>query len=163
MLDKISNYVGWCLEIVTCWVFIILTLSVFLAIMDRFVIHMGFYWTEELARFSFIWLAFLSAAIIVYRRGHFNCSYFVDALLRERHKQILEIVVSGMMVGLMILLLIYGIKLAKFAEFQISPALGISMMYIYYSVPVSSVLMILFWVINIYRDVMKLKVRGSQS
>lgn len=152
-----SHYLARFIEIVAVVVFSALILSVFLAVSDRFMFHIGFFWTEELARFLFVWLGFLTAAIMVHRRGHFAVPYFVDKLLGERSKQVLDIIISCMMLALMVVLVIYGVKLAEFAKLQISPALRIPMRYVYYSVPVSMLMIVFFWATQIYRSVMKLK------
>lgn len=149
MLDKLSRYAIRFLEVVSVLLFFSLLVSVCLAVIDRFLLHVGFFWTEELARFLFIWLGSLTAAIMVYHRGHFAVPYVIDKILKGRSKQLLDLLISLIMIVLMIVLLIYGIKFAEFGRAQVSPALRISMAVVYYSVPVGSVAMIFFWAIQI--------------
>ena len=157
MIERISNFMVRIMEIVSIALFAVLLLSVFLAVCDRFLFHIGLFWTEELARFLFVWLGSLTAAIMVQRRGHFAVPFLIEKLLSERGKQILDIAISAMMLALMVLLLVYGIIYAEFARYQMSPALRIGMCYVYYSVPTGALMMIIFWTAHIFHDVLKLK------
>ena len=161
MINRISNFLSRLTEIVSMVLFSVLIISVFLAVSDRFLIHRGLFWTEELARFLFVWLGSLTAAIMVQRRGHFAVSVLTEKLLDERGRQILDIVISVIMLALMVLLLVYGIIYAEFARYQTSPALRIGMCYVYYSVPTGASLMILFWIAHIIDGVAKLKGSGK--
>ena len=145
MLDRIAQYLTRLSRIISIGLFMILLFCIFLAVFDRFLLHIGFFWTEELARFIFIWLCFLTAAIIVQRREHFAVP-FLDMWLSLKGQRIKEMVIAGVMVGVMVLILVYGVKLAEFVKLQTSPALGISMKYVYYAAPATSVLMIIFFV-----------------
>jgi len=157
VLTRVSNLLSRFTEIVSIVLFSVLITCVFLAVCDRFLLHIGLFWTEELARFLFVWLGSLTAAIMVQRRGHFAVPFLVDKLLGERGKQILNIVISVIMLALMVLLLVYGIIYAEFGRYQMSPALRIGMWYVYYSVPTGAALMILFWTAQIINDVLKMK------
>ncbi len=157
VLERMSNFLVRFMEIISVVLFAALLISVFLAVCDRFLFHIGLFWTEELARFLFVWLGSLTAAIMVQRRGHFAVPFLIEKLLDERSKQILDIVISAMMFALMVLLLVYGIIYAEFARYQISPALRIGMCYVYYSVPTGALMMIIFWIAQIFHDVLKLK------
>ena len=161
MLTRISNFLSRFTEIVSIIIFSILFISVFLTVCDRFLFHIGFFWTEELARFLFVWLGSLAAAIMVQRRGHFAVPFLIEKLLGEQNRQILNILISVIMLALMVLLLVYGIIYAEFGRHQISPALRIGMCYVYYSVPTGASLMILFFSAQIINDVLKL--RGSNK
>jgi TRAP-type C4-dicarboxylate transport system permease small subunit len=157
ILDKLSHYLVRFTEVIASVLFIVLLSVVSLAVIDRFVLHFGIFWTEELARFLFIWLGFLTGAIMVRRRGHFSVPYLIDKLLDDRKKQYLDILITCMMLGLMVVLVVYGVKLAEFARYQISPALRISMSYVYYSVPVCGLMMIFFWITHLYHSLRNLE------
>ncbi len=145
MLDRIAQYLTRLTRMISIGLFMILLFCIFLAVFDRFLLHIGFFWTEELARFIFIWLCFLTAAIIVQRREHFAVP-FLDMWLSPKGQRVKEFITSGIMVGVMGIILVYGIKLAEAVRFQTSPALGLSMNYVYYAGPVTAVLMIIFFI-----------------
>ena len=103
MINRIANILCRYTEIVSMVLFSVLIISVFLAVLDRFLIHQGLFWTEELARFLFVWLGSLTAAIMVQRRGHFAVSFLTEKFLDEHGRQILDIVISVIILALMVL------------------------------------------------------------
>lgn len=71
-LNKISNIICKILSILIVGIVIVNAGSVFLQVVNRYIIvkisDFSFPWTEELARYSMIWLCYL-ALPIVYREG----------------------------------------------------------------------------------------------
>jgi len=51
-----------------------------LEIFARYVVNHSLFWSEELARYLFIYLVFLGAAIALRREAHIRVSFFVDLL-----------------------------------------------------------------------------------
>jgi TRAP-type C4-dicarboxylate transport system permease small subunit len=49
-------------------------------IFARYVLNHSLFWSEELARYLFIYLVFLGAAIVLRREGHIRVSFFVEQL-----------------------------------------------------------------------------------
>lgn len=49
-------------------------------IFARYVLNHSLFWSEELARYLFIYLVFLGAAIVLRREGHIQVSFFVEKL-----------------------------------------------------------------------------------
>ncbi|HTO21512.1 MAG TPA: TRAP transporter small permease [Spirochaetia bacterium] len=97
-------------------------------------------WTEELARFSFVWLLMLGASVGMYTQEHFALTLITDAV---------PITVRGWMQGLVYLLelvfvgflIVYGYRMSELVWGQISPALGVRYTYVYMSVPIGGALM----------------------
>jgi TRAP-type C4-dicarboxylate transport system permease small subunit len=63
----------------------ILILAVLLAVVGvqifaRYVLNHSLYWSEELARYLFIYLVFLGAAVALRRDGHIRVSFLVERL-----------------------------------------------------------------------------------
>lgn len=154
MLNKIVRF----LMTVSSVIFISLLLIIWLSISDRFMFHIGFFWTEETSRYLFIWVSLLAVPLVIQRQEHFKVDYFVKKFLKnELFKLIFDMVISIIIGGLMVIILVYGTKFAHFVKFQYSPTLRISMLYVCYAVPVSATLNIIFLVVNIYRSAVKLK------
>ena len=53
---------------------------VLLQVIYRYLLMQSLYWSEELARYLFVWISILGAAISVYRRGHFGMDFFFRML-----------------------------------------------------------------------------------
>lgn len=156
-LEKFSEYVLRVTEIITSFITAIILITIILAVGDRFLFHIGLFWSQELARYLYIWMAFLAGAVMVQRRGHFTVRYFVDRFFGEVSKQILDIMMTCLMILLMVVLLVYGVKFAEFGRFQYSAALVISMSCVYWALPVGVSLMLFFWLIQLLRRIAELR------
>jgi TRAP-type C4-dicarboxylate transport system permease small subunit len=66
------------LDRVTVALLTILLLVVGAQIFARYVLNHSLFWSEELARYLFIYLVFLGAAIVLRRDGHIQVSFFVE-------------------------------------------------------------------------------------
>jgi TRAP-type C4-dicarboxylate transport system permease small subunit len=122
-----------------------LVLTVFIVVLIQVVLRYLFEqpnpWTEELSRFGFIWLSMLGAALAVELRTHFVFDQVVAALrpqLQLLVRRCTTAFVAFMAVGLIVL----GAQLFDLARFQRSPALDLPVSWIYASVPVAGLLML---------------------
>lgn len=82
-------------------------------------------WTEEAARFLFIWIIMIGASIAVRDRTHFD----VDILPKPttpRWKAISELVVDGAILVIAVVFLAYGWGYAAFGYSQTSELTGIN-------------------------------------
>jgi len=100
-------------------------------------------WTEEVARFCFVWIIMIGSMIAVRDRTHFE----VDLLPHPktpRQKGIAGLIVHGGMMLMALVFAWYGYDFAKFGAIQNSEMSGINMLSIYISFPVAGVTWILF-------------------
>jgi TRAP-type C4-dicarboxylate transport system permease small subunit len=76
----ILRLVDWVLDRVTLLLLTVLLVVVGAQIFARYVLNHSLFWSEELARYLFIYLVFLGAAIVLRRGGHIQVSFFVEQL-----------------------------------------------------------------------------------
>ncbi len=109
----------------------------------RYVLKLPLSFSEELARFLFIWVTFLGTAMALKQGKHVKME-----LLIQTFPKVVQKVISVMVFVLSICtygIMIYsGIEVMKRTMTQTSAALGIPMGYIYMSVPLCAFIMILF-------------------
>lgn len=109
-------------------------------------------WTEEVARFCFVWIIMIGAMIAVRDRAHFE----VDLLPHPktpRQQGIAGLVVHGAMVLMALVFVRYGYDFAKFGAIQTSEMSGINMLTIYIAFPMAGVTWMLFLAEKIVADV----------
>lgn len=132
-------YVEWTLA----GVFLsIMTLSVFLEVLARYVLHMSLSWPEEVARFSFIWCSLLGASIALERKKLHDID-IVFGRLPNAMRGLLAFGVDLLVIAILVVLLVYGAKLTAVVHLQVSPAMEIRMSYVYSAVPFASGLMLI--------------------
>ena len=107
--------------------------AVMIQVVNRFLVKISIPWTEELARYAFIWLSFIGVGIGVKRKSHI------------------------IMLAIFVISAVYGYKLTGklLASGQKSPALKLSMGYVYLAAPVGFTLAALHIVIQYARKLRK--------
>lgn len=89
----------------------ILLLVVGAQIFARYVLNHSLFWSEELARYLFIYLVFLGAAIVLRRGGHIQVSFFVERL-PPRLQRGVAVVVDLLLLGFAGIVFTQSVRLA---------------------------------------------------
>ena len=120
-----------------------MTILVFLTVIYRYFLLAPISWGEEMARFLFIALSMLGAALAMKDRSHFTITILTDkfpAAVRTG----LEVIVALGATALLGVVIGKGWSLTLLNRNQISPALGVPMSVAYLPVPLGATLMLLF-------------------
>jgi len=102
-----------------------------------------FFWTEEVARFSFIWMLFLGAAVAVRRQSHF----VIDLIPRRwdaRAGRAIDVLVLLIVIGVAVAMVAGGVHFVEMGLRRISTVSGIALAWIYLAIPVAALSMIAF-------------------
>ena len=137
------------LKLLLTLMMILLIIPVFLQIVSRFVSFIPRYiWTEEIARFAFIWIIMLGATIAVREGTHFS----VDMLKQfsPSTERILKQILLILMMIFSIFFLIGGWQFAQTALSQKSEISGLPMLAIYISWPLAGLSWIFFLLEQLY-------------
>ena len=115
-----------------------ITAVTFAQVFTRYVTADPFIWTEEVARYLFVWITMIGAAAAVRTHGHFG----LDVL---RHyapplRPILGFSTMFVVAAFLALLVYTGIAETRQAALQMSPALQVRMHWAYLALPVGAVL-----------------------
>lgn len=129
----------------------VMTLVVFLQVVYRYVLVQPLHWSEELARYLFIWLSILGATLGLQKRGHFGLDVFYR-MLPVQKKQFLQLLIHLLVGCVILVILIQGVKLVQATALQKSPAMEISMAWAYACLPVGAGLMVIHLVVILLRD-----------
>lgn len=112
---------------------------VLFGIVERYVLHLGHTWPEELARYVMIWTALLAVPVCAYRREHIGLDILfsrVPHCLQPWLRGVLDLI--GM--AFFILLTVYGVGMTEAGATQYASIFGITMVIPFLSVPVTSAL-----------------------
>ncbi len=121
---------------------VVMTTVVFLQVVYRYLLAQPLHWSEEMARYLFVWISLLGAALSVQRHGHFGMDFFFR-MLPHKGRRFLTFLIY-LLVGIVILvLLVYGLFLVQKTADQQSPAMEISMAWAYACLPVGAALMLI--------------------
>lgn len=109
-------------------------------------------WTEEVARFCFVWIVMIGSIIAVRDGAHFD----VDVLPEPRSRRargVLRIIAHAGMMLMALVFAWYGVEFAKLGFRQTSEMSGINMLSIYISFPIAGFSWILFLTEHLAADV----------
>jgi len=129
-----------------------MTVVVFLQVVYRYVLTQPLHWSEELARYLFVWLSILGATLALQKRGHFG----LDVLFRIFPKQLrpyMTVFIHFLMGIVIFVILVQGVTLVQKTTLQDSPAMGIPMSWAYACLPVGGALMGIHLIVIFLKDV----------
>jgi len=142
------------------WIVIVLmlvmTVTVSMQILFRYVFNIPLGWSEEMARFSFAWVSFFGASALMRVREHINVAVFVDRF-PPRLRAVAVFLANICALICVYFFLVGGIALTTNEWAQLAPAMQIPMGWVYLVIPVSSGLMAIWVVIQTIEAAMKLR------
>lgn len=152
--EKLAEVLKQPLELCLCVILIAIVLVTFAQVLFRYVFHLSLAWSEEVARYLFLWLASLAAAYAFKTKSHFALRFLVDRLgkkLQNRIETLVVFIVSGFLIIFIWKAAEYTIGMAK----QVSPSIQMSMAVPYSSVVVGGILMLYYVLRNWWFDIHK--------
>ena len=134
------------------WTMAIMTVIVFIQVVMRYVFSNSLSWSEELARFIFLWLSWIGASYAVKERSHFRVEMFAN-MIHGASRKYFECFILLIWFIFSLFLTWYGTELILFLHDsgQFSAAMEIPMTIPYASVPVGCGLMSIRLLIEMYK------------
>ncbi|MFA7620460.1 MAG: TRAP transporter small permease [Aminobacteriaceae bacterium] len=122
----------------------VLVFIVCLQVTMRYFFHTGLTWSEEVARFLFLWLVWLGAAYAAKRRTHLRIEAFTQKLSPNVRRKV-DFIALLIWIAFSAFLTWKGAELTMilFRRRQLSPILEIKMAWAYAAVPIGAGLMLL--------------------
>lgn len=111
-------------------------------VLARYVFNVPLRWSEEMARYLFIWLSFLGAWLAWARRDHLGIDLLLESL-PERAAQVLRILVELAVLTFAALSMYYGQRILAISAGQPSAVLRIPMAWVYAAFYVGMALVVL--------------------
>ena len=108
-------------------------------------------WTEEMARFFFIWMVMLGAMIGVRDASHFECDVWPE--LKPRANALLRVVSTVFVLVFALVFVWYGIKFVQFGWNQSSELAEMPMTWIFIAWPLTGITWLLFGTERILADI----------
>lgn len=116
-------------------------------VLNRYFFHWPVAWTEEVTRYTFVWLCLLGSVRSCRDGAHIKVDVFVN-LMSPRVQRLFDIGI-GVVVGvLLILLIISGLELLPATLHRRAATINVPLFYLYIAVPLCGCLMLLFTIQN---------------
>ncbi|KIL51920.1 TRAP transporter small permease [Jeotgalibacillus soli] len=140
-MEKTLKYLNLLLNSVIVLIFVTMVGLVFLNVVMRYAFDSGITWSEELARYLFVWVVFLGAVVAMKEKGHLGVDVLVSMVPLKAQKVLY--LISNTIIIIVLSLFIDGLfKMIELNKMITGPATGIPEVVFYLAGVVSSVLMI---------------------
>ena len=126
--------------------FAALTVVVSLQVFTRFVLHIPFIWSEEVARFLFFWVVLLGAALSVRSRRHFTIDIGIGRTIATGRRAgfLLDVIPDLCVLGFSVFLLVQGLEYTRSGVLRTATNSGVNMAFVYAAIPVFALLSIVY-------------------
>lgn len=150
-MKRLYQNINRFIEYLLILIFALLVVDVLWQVFGRYVLNQSYSFTEEFARFALIWLSILGAAYLSGKREHLSMDYLVRNLSPTKKSKRMQIIELAMFLFALVVMVIGGGNLVYTTLYlgQISPAMHVSLGYVYSIVPISGLLIMFFAVYNI--------------
>ena len=127
----------------------LLTAVTFAQVATRYVLNNPLIWSEEAARYLFVWVSMIGSALAIREGGHFG----LDLLIRPmpKLKPVLGPLVTLVMAGFLVILLKTGIDETRLAAMQFAMTFQMRMQWAYLALPVGAGLMLFHIAVHVIR------------
>ena len=165
MMKKVLHFLNEYLEETSCVCLMsFMTVIIFIQVVMRYVMHNSLSWSEELARYCFIWLIYIGVAYGCKLMKHIK----IDAALHLFPEKVRPyIVITGEVLVLVfaVYIVVTGVELTyKQWEFgKVSPALGLPLQYINAAPDVGFGLVVFRQIQTIWKLVKELPEKGAEK
>lgn len=137
---------NWILNLCSV-LFLVIIVATVAGVFFRYIVGTPLVWSDELARFSLVWMIFLGSAVVSFKESHLIVDFIYD-YTSPLITKILKAVSILVVLVFLVILVISSFDLLRVSGFNSSPALDIPLSYWRASVVVGSILMIIAMIYN---------------
>ena len=128
----------------------VLSIQIFM----RYVVNKPLIWSEEIARYLFVWVAFIGASYGVREKAHIRMEIIFKSF-PKRVQKYLQLFIYAISIACFLYLVPVGIEFTKQQHYVLSSAMSIPMSYIFAAVPIGCILIsfrLILEFLNLLRD-----------
>ncbi len=155
-IDTLTNVTVACAKWCGVSAAFIMTVMIFLQVVYRYVLGESLSFSEELARYMFIWSVAMGSALALRTRSHIGVEILVERLPKSAAKpaKLVACALSLIFYGMLIW---YGFEMVGETMDQESAALELPMGYVYLAVPLSAIVLFICEIRNVLDDLFDTK------
>ena len=142
LIHRVGRFLGDVSDHVVGWLLVISVLLNVAQVFTRYAMNDPLFWTEEMVRYTTVWMTFVGAAAASLYGDHMDMNLFLEvknARFQAWHQAFLQLIVLGFSV----LIIWQGTRFCLLNGMQTAPATGLRMVYVYGATVVGGVLLAL--------------------
>lgn len=151
-MKKLRSILNKVIETVCMILLVFMVVLATWQIITRYILNNPSTVSEDLLIYSFVWMSLLGSAYVFGKKDHMTMVFLRQKLEGKSDKVKLGLNVMTELVVMVfsaLVLVFGGIQISMLAMGQVSPALGISMGYIYLALPLSGIITIIYNILNL--------------
>ncbi len=149
-MQKLFKFLDFLLVKISMSIMGIMAVLVILSVFLRYFLGIAFVWSEELITFLFIFTTFFGSVLAVKEDDHINIDFFFNRM-PVKYKKAFKVFFSFIIIVLQIFIIKTSITWVAKVGNVYSPGLRIPFTYIYLMLPVSSMIMIIYALLNMIK------------
>ncbi len=114
----------------------------FIQVVARYLFESSLVFSEELSRYLFVWTVFLGLPVVAKRGGHMAVTA-LSGRLKGAAARTMSVAAYLVGIAFMATMIIQGVEMVQRTSQQLSPAMEISMSWVYLAIPIGSFFMML--------------------
>lgn len=135
----------------TVAIFAAIMALIFIQVINRFLLGLPLFWTEEVVRMLLVWLVLMGTPVVVYKCDEIKVELF--RFNNGRFERVRRFAVAAISIIFCAVLAYWGYLFTLRALGTMQPSLGISRAWLYAPIPIGAVLTILAFIVR--RDEVK--------
>jgi TRAP-type C4-dicarboxylate transport system permease small subunit len=139
LLQRFLNSIDILTQLIEILALVVITITVFLGVLSRYVFTNPIVWTVEISRFLFIWITLLGISITERNEAHFRVTAFVD-FLPQKTQVFVNLLADLIVIIILIILFFISLLYVQQGSRGLSPVLELPLNYFYISLPIGVVL-----------------------
>ncbi|NBC66337.1 MAG: TRAP transporter small permease subunit [Bacteroidetes bacterium] len=145
-MNKMINIIDRCLEWIMVSLMAVLVVDVTWQVISRYLLGEASSFSEEVARYLLIWIGLLGSSYAYRKKMHLAFDLFTDKA-KGRVKFWMELVIHTFIICFSVVVLVFGgwyLVQLTWELNQLSASLQISLAYVYFALPLSGVLIVIY-------------------
>lgn len=144
IMNKVFGYI-------LAFVLAFMTVIIFWQVIARYVVGSSLSWSEELSRFLMIFMVLIGSSLAL-RDGKLISVEVAQDALKGKAKKWLKVITHVISIVFYVILMVYGLRVAESFGNQIAPGTRISMYFIYLSLPIGGLLLLMNSITCIFEE-----------
>jgi len=151
VIQVLESVIERTISIVIAIMMSVMVVNIGLAVLFRYVLKSSLHWSEELARYLMVWVAYLGCSLGMKEDSHIGLEFFVR-WFPDSIQRILRILVRLVVEAFLVIIFFESFTHLKTLTIQRSSAMEIPMIFPYVSVTVGMFLMFFFNSLHILKN-----------
>lgn len=155
MVTKLLDGIKFLLRLISCVSICLLTIIVFMQVVNRNFFDHSFTWVEEVASMAMVFVTYLGAAMATINNSSTRIDFFIRALPKKLY-QVVEVLDDLICMAFLVAIVVLASKLMLQNMTVFTPALRLPAGINYFAIFLGSALMIIFYGIHLVLDIKKI-------